>query len=92
MLGDQEIQYQIEQLTCENLDLLVVETAAARNQQFSSSERSTVAIIATNLMGWKANLARQAKNMIALAACSLVSYDVGFKCVIGRKSLKNWLK
>jgi high-affinity nickel permease len=54
-----------------------------KRTQFSRSERSTVAIIATNLLGWRTNVTRQAKNRIALAAYSLMSYDVGFKCVVG---------
>jgi hypothetical protein len=63
-----------------------------KRKQFSSSERATVAIIATNLLGWQTNLTKQAKNRIALATCSLVSYDIGIKKVVRTKSLKNWMK
>jgi hypothetical protein len=62
-------------------------------RQFSSSEKSTVTIfatIATNLQGKQTNLARQeAMNRTASAICSLMLYDVGFKCIVGKKS-KQW--
>jgi hypothetical protein len=51
-------------------------------KQFGSSERSTAAIIAANLLGWQTQL----------APCSLVLHDVGFQCVVGNKSIDNWLK
>ncbi len=44
-------------------------------------------------MGWHCNLSKQAKEWITLAACSVISYDLGFKKVVGRKkSLQKWLQ
>jgi hypothetical protein len=37
-------------------------------------------------------LCKRAKEQIALAACSVVSYDLGFKKVVGKKSLEKWLQ
>jgi hypothetical protein len=60
--------------------------------RFSNNERATVTITATNMLGWHCNLSKQAKEWIALTACSAVSYDLGFKKEVGKKSLEKWLQ
>ena len=101
------MEQQREQLMQDYINLPVAETTAAgyrpeRNgadgielherKQYSNNERATVTITATNLLGWHRNLSKQAKEWIALAACSAVSYDLGFKKEVGKKSLEKWLQ
>jgi hypothetical protein len=47
---------------------------------------------ATNLFGWHSNSKKHKKKRIAVAACSVISYDFGFKKVIGCQTLERWLK
>ncbi len=43
-------------------------------------------------MGWKENSSRREKELIALAACTMVCYDLGYKVVTGKFGLVSWLK
>ncbi len=62
-----------------------------KRKQFNSHERAVVAIYATHLMGWQTDLIKWAKARIALAACTLTSYDLGFEKIVGKYSLERWL-
>ncbi len=101
------LEHQQEQLTNEFINLPVLQSATIgyrveRNgeeaivlhdrKQFKNNERATVAIVATNLFGWHNNLMKCKKKCIVLAACFVLSYDLGFKKVIGCQSLERWLK
>ncbi len=62
-----------------------------KRKQFNSNERTVVAIYATYLMGWQPDLRKRAKARVALAACTLACYEMGFEKVVGKYSLEKWL-
>jgi hypothetical protein len=43
-------------------------------------------------MGWKENNQRREKELIVLAACTMVCYNLGYKIITGKFGLVNWLQ
>jgi hypothetical protein len=60
-------------------------------KQFAKEARYLAMLYATHMMGWRRDLFKREKEQIALAACTVVSYDLGYKRVTGKYLLDNWL-
>jgi hypothetical protein len=43
-------------------------------------------------MGWKENTTMREEKQIALAACTLVCYDLGYKTITGKFRLAIWIQ
>ncbi len=43
-------------------------------------------------MVWKSENGKRDKEHIAIAACTITSYDLHYKSVTGKYGLENWLK
>jgi hypothetical protein len=61
-------------------------------KQFDDTARALACLYATYLMGWKENMPRRQKEQMALAACTLVCYDLGYKVITGKFGLATWIK
>ena len=61
-------------------------------KQFDENARALACLYATYLMGWKDTIPRREKELIALAACTLVCYDLGYKVITGKFGLAIWIK
>jgi hypothetical protein len=47
-------------------------------KQFDETARALACLYATYLMGWRENSPRREKELIALAACTIVCYDLDY--------------
>ena len=61
-------------------------------KQFDENARALACLYATYLMGWKDTIPRREKELIALAACTLVCYNLGYKMITGKFGLATWIK
>jgi hypothetical protein len=61
-------------------------------KQFDKTARALAYLYATYLMGWKETSPRREKELIALAACTMVCYDLGYKVITGKYQLVSWLQ
>ena len=61
-------------------------------KQFTQEARMMTRCIAMQQMGWRKDLTWEERNRIGRAACALVSYDLGYKKVVGSTQLHNWMK
>jgi len=69
------------------------ETIALNNKkQFTQDARMITRCIAMQQMGWNDNLTWEERKRIGRAACTLVSYDLGYKKVVGSTQLHTWMK
>ncbi len=60
-------------------------------KQFTKEARYLSMLYATHMLGWHRDLFKREKERIALAACTIISYDLGYKRVTGKYSLDKWL-
>jgi hypothetical protein len=61
-------------------------------KQFDETARALACLYATYLMGWRENSPRREKELIALAACTIVCYDLDYKIMTGKLRLAVWIK
>jgi hypothetical protein len=61
-------------------------------KQFDETARALVCLYATYLLGWKENIPWREKELIALVACTMVCYDLGYKIIMGKFGLASWIK
>jgi hypothetical protein len=61
-------------------------------KQFNAEARALACLYATYLMGWNKEHSRRGQEHVALASCTLVCYDLGYKTVTGKYGLQQWLK
>jgi hypothetical protein len=67
--------------------------ALHNKKQFDhTSARALACLYATYLTGWKENSPRREKEQIALASCTLVCYNLGYKIIMGKFRLVHWLQ
>jgi hypothetical protein len=98
---------QQEAIIVECLSLPVEETAAAnhrpqrngdglveliKKKQFDNKAQTLVYLYATHLTGYHRDLSYHCKLRISEAACTIIAYDYGYKSVIGKHSIKNWIE
>jgi hypothetical protein len=61
-------------------------------KQFNAEARALACLYATYLMGRQKDMSRRDQEHVALASCTLVCYDLGYKMVTGKYGLEQWLK
>ncbi len=64
----------------------------SNKKQFTQEARAVACLYATHLFGYRNDMTIREKKRIAAAACSLVSYDFGYKKVMGKYQLERWLE
>ncbi len=60
-------------------------------KQFTQEARAVACLFATYAMGWHQEMPKRQKKRIAAVACAIVSYDYGYRNVLGKFWLEKWL-
>jgi hypothetical protein len=60
-------------------------------KQFTQEARAVACLFATYTMGWHREMPKRQKKRIAVVACAIVSYDCGYRNVLGKFWLEKWL-
>jgi hypothetical protein len=63
-----------------------------QQKQLQPEERAVVSMYAAHTRGWRLGLMKCDKIHIALTACTLVCYNLGYKEVVGVTQVSDWIQ